>query len=445
MQASTRRRAAAAAVVLGALVAPSQAAQGAGPSSRAGGRTERISVSSSGSEGNERSNHPALSGNGRYVAFVSLASNLVHGAGGNRTDVFVRDRVAGTTRLVSVAADGSPGIGWSDTASISADGRYVVFESDASNLVAGDTNDEYDIFVRDLRSRITERLSVSASGAQADEESFEPTISADGRYVAFGSFAHNLTPSSGVFEGIYVKDRQTGAVELATVNSREEPANALPYSPQISATGRFVAFTWRARNLPRQHSEDVYLRDRLRGTTRLVSRVPRDQANSVSLQAERESFSCGVSDNGRYVAFTSNASNLVPGGTKNLRSHIYLRDMRRGTTRLIDRGGDGLEAYGQAPNCALCGDSRFVAFVSGATNLVRGDINRNPDVFVWNRSTHRIAVVSINSTGGQANDAPDVWSLAISDSGGVVAFASYADNLVAGDTTDNEDVFVRSR
>ena len=446
MRASPSRRAAAAVVVLGALLTHSLAtAQGAG-SRAARDTTERVSVSSSGTEGNARSFEAALSADGRYVAFVSLASNLVPGDDNRTQDVFVRDRVAGTTRLVSVAATGSPANLWSGVPDISADGRYVVFQSNASDLVAGDTNNVHDVFVRDLRSGTTKRVSVSAKGAQANLSSFNPTISADGRYVAFDTHADNLISSSKGFGNIYVRDLRTGALELVSVNSREVPGNGGSYDAHISATGRFVSFDaggWRNfSQAPRLSQTDVYLRDLLRGTTRLVSTPA--EGEPTTARDERASFSCGVSASGRYVAFESFATDLVPGGTQDYLHHVYLRDMRRGTTWLVDRDMNGVEAVRSTHGCRLSSDGRFVVFTSPARNLVPSDANHLPDVFVWNRRNHRIVRVSINNAGDQTDEVLTP-GIAISANDRVVAFASLASNLVGQDTNHQSDVFVRDQ
>jgi Tol biopolymer transport system component len=161
---------------------------------QAGGTTERVSLGPGGVQGNSISGSPAISAGGRFVAFDSHATNLVPGDTNDFGDIFVRDRQTGTTQRVSVGRNGAQGNDHSLVSVISADGRFVFFTSDASNLVPGDTNGTSDVFVRDRRTRTTERVSVGPGGAQGNGDSALPALSADGRFVAFGSSATNLVP-----------------------------------------------------------------------------------------------------------------------------------------------------------------------------------------------------------------------------------------------------------
>jgi archaellum component FlaF (FlaF/FlaG flagellin family) len=177
------------------------------PQVAVGAFTQRVSVATGGTQGNGDSFIPAISADGRYVTFQSIASNLVPGDTNSTFDVFVRDRRSGTTQRVNVATDGTQANGDSFSLAISADGRYVTFQSIASNLVPGDTNDRTDVFVRDLRSGTTQRVSVATGGTQANGDSDIPAISADGRYVAFESGASNLVPGdTNHSEDVFVRD-----------------------------------------------------------------------------------------------------------------------------------------------------------------------------------------------------------------------------------------------
>jgi hypothetical protein len=236
---------------------------------RQNGTTERVSVDSSGGQGNGSSYAPSMSADGRYVAFHSLASSLVSMDTNLSSDVFVRDRQSGTTQLVSVNSGGMQANGNSYYPSISADGRFVAFWSLASNLVPGDTNNLADVFVRDRQSGTTERVSVDSTGSQGNGGSYYPAISSDGRYVAFWSSASTLAAgdTNGVAD-VFLRDRQGGSTERDSVNSAGAQGNDDSYSPSISADGRDVAFYSVATNLVPGDTNgvgDVFVRDRLGG------------------------------------------------------------------------------------------------------------------------------------------------------------------------------------
>jgi Tol biopolymer transport system component len=214
------------------------------------GATTRVSVSSNGSEGNSNSYSPSISSDGSYVAFDSNASNLVPGDTNENYDIFVHERQTGATSRVSVGSDGSEGNGRSSNPSISADGRYVAFNSDAGNLVPVDTNGDYDVFVHDRQTGATSRVSVSSDGSEGNSYSLFPVISADGRYVAFASNAGNLVPgdTNGIYD-IFVHDRQTGATSRVSVSSDGSEGNDSSARPSISADGRYAVFSSVAGNL----------------------------------------------------------------------------------------------------------------------------------------------------------------------------------------------------
>ncbi|HMC07628.1 MAG TPA: hypothetical protein VKG89_09585, partial [Solirubrobacterales bacterium] len=203
--------------------------------------TERVSVDDAGNQGNADSSDSAVSDDGRFVAYYSAASNLVPGDTNGVDDIFVRDRLTGTTERVSVDAAGNQGNGDSFGPALSADGRFVSFRSQASNLVPGDTNGASDDFVYDRQTGQIERISVDSAGNEANGDSFETWMSDDGRYVAFLSFASNLVSgdTNGVSD-IFVRDRQAGTTERVSVDSSGTEANGESFYPQISADGRFA-------------------------------------------------------------------------------------------------------------------------------------------------------------------------------------------------------------
>ncbi len=410
----------------------------------AGQVTERVSVDSGGVEGNDWSVSPSISADGRYVAFESSAINLVSGDTNGFSDVFVRDRQSGTTERVSVDSAGAEGNGDSYGPSISADGRYVAFDSFATNLVSGDLGSHRDVFVRDSQSGTTERVSVRSSGTQGDADSAHPSISADGRYVAFESFANNLVSGDTNFSyDVFVRDRQTGTTERVSLDSGGVEGNSASgfRGPSISADGRYVAFESDASNLvsgDTNGAEDVFVRDRQSGTTERVS------LDSSGAQGNGASgfYGLSISADGRYVAFESDASNLVSGDT-NGRHDVFVRDRQSGTTERVSVDSSGAQGNSASEYPSISADGRYVAFHSFANNLVIGDTSGAHDVFVRDRQSGTTERVSIDSLGAQGND--HSYYPSISGDGRYVAFHSFATNLVSGDTNGAPDVFVRDR
>ena len=397
-------------------------------------------MSSTGRQANFVSEQDAVSRHGRYVAFVSGASNLVAGDTNGVADVFVRDRLAAVTRRVSVGLAGRQADDTSHGPAISADGRFVAFMSFASNLVAGDTNRFQDVFVRDQLAGVTRRVSVGPGGRQANSSSQRPVrISADGRFVAFTSSASNLVrgDTNGVAD-VFVRDLLAGVTRRVSVGPGGRQADGGSGGAAISADGRFVAFGSAASNLVRGDTngfQDVLVRDLLAGVTRRVS------VGLAGRQADGSSFAEAVSADGRFVAFTSFASNLVRGDTNGV-ADVFVRDLLAGVTRRVSVGPGGRQADDGSGGAAISADGRFVAFGSDASNLVRGDTNGFQDVFVRDLLAGVTRRVSVGS-GGQGNSFSS--TAAISPDGRSVAFTSFASNLVAGDTNGVSDVFVRDQ
>jgi Tol biopolymer transport system component len=420
-------------VILASMLAVGAAAQP--------GTTERVSISSSGEQGNYMSSLPSISGDGRFIAFASHATNLAIGDSNGELDVFVRDRQSGTTERVSLSSSGGEGNDWSSWPSISADGRFVAFLAMAANLVPGDTNGCTDVFVRDRQTGTTERVSVSSSGEQANDYSDLPSISVDGRFVVFASSATNLAPGdmNGCVD-IFVHDRESGTTELVSVSSSGEQGNYdCLYFQSISADGRFVAFSSYATNfVPKDTNEsaDVFVRDRLAGTTERVS------VSSHEMQGDADSSRPSISADGRFVAFESLACGLAAGGSCHIRK-VLLRDRQSGRTELVSLSSSGEGANSPSGSSSISADGRFVAFHSKAYNLVAGDTNGWGDVFLRDRLIWTTRLISISSFGDQANHRSEYPC--ISSDGHLVAFYSPASNLVPGDTNRANDVFVHQR
>jgi len=413
------------------------ALQFAGTSAALAGQTSRVSVDSSGAQANNNSSGPSISANGRFVAFESDATNLVSGDSNSLRDVFLHDRKRGLTRRVSVDSAGAQANGHCLRTDLSANGRFIVFQSDASNLVPGDTNALSDIFLHDRKTGVTSLVSVDSAGSQAlGGGCYESSVSGNGRFVAFSSFATNLVPGdSNETYDIFVRDRKKGRTERVSVSSEGGQANGPSRNPVISANGRFVAFESGASNLVEGDTNtfsDIFVHDRKKGRTR---RVSLDSGGNQAIDGP--SFSPSISGSGRLVAFDSEASNLTPGDT-NLKSDVFLHDRKSGKTRCVSAGSNG-ESH--SPSVSRTG--RFVAFHSSATNLLPG-LNGWRQILVHDRKTGRIRHASVDSEGVQADEGASIFPV-ISRRGRVVAFQSFASNLVEGDTNDAHDIFLRFR
>jgi uncharacterized repeat protein (TIGR01451 family) len=395
------------------------------------GVTEWVSVSSDGTGANNQSDMPAISGDGRFVAFVSLADNLVPSDTNGFADTFVHDRLTNVTERVSVSNRGRQGnnhsglIGVAAYPAVSADGRFVAFVSQADNLVSGDRNVNADVFVRDRLLGTTERVTVNSAGEEADLGGEGPAINADGRFVAFQSQAQNLVPGGNPFpfvDQVYVHDRETGTTEIISVNAAGQAGNSLNVQADISADGRFVVFSSFADNLVPgvQSGLQVYLRDRVTGT---IERISEDAAGEPG---DGSSVDPSISLDGRFVAFQTNSGNLI--GDGNHESHILVKDRQTGAFERVSATSTGEPADLLSEHPDITADGRFVTFFSLATNLVPGDTNNRRDIFVRDRQTGTVVRVSV-STAGEEGNSESEWPT-ISDDGLVTAFKSSSDNLV---------------
>ncbi|MGE0364072.1 MAG: TolB family protein, partial [Vicinamibacterales bacterium] len=399
----------------------------------------------------------AISGDGRYVAFESAATNLVAGDANGATDVFLVDRVTRVTTRVSVATGGAEATGGGSGTfgvAVSGDGRVVAFDSTATNLVAGDTNGLSDIFVHDRATGTTTRVSVATGGGQGTgatgARSQRPQLSADGRLVAFSSELTNLVPGdTNGKPDVFVHERATGTttrVSVATGGAQTTGETLGSIRPALSADGRVVAFISDAVNLVPDDTNnvlDAFAHDRVTGETTRVS------VRSAGVQATgADTFSVAISGDGRYAAFDSEAAVVTPDGNGD--RDVFVHDRVTTNTSRVSVASGGAEANGpfgsRAPS--ISSDGRFIAFASDATDLVAGDTNGASDVFVHDLVTGRTTRVSLSSANGQPTapgGAPPISSglPAISADGRLVAFSSTAANLTAGDGNQLGDVFVR--
>lgn len=394
------------------------------------GTTTLVSVSSDGVQGNDESMLPAVSANGRYVAFSSFASNLVPGDTNGWIDVFVRDRATGTTRRVSVSSGERQGnyVSGATGAAISANGRYVAFASGASNLVPGDTNGVPDVFVRDRATGTTRRVSLTSNGKQGHLACMPPGISADGRFVSFATRSRLVRGDTNNAKDVYVRDRKRGTTRRVSIGNRGAQGNqdsGSPWvgSPSLTAHGGTVAFGSYATNLVHgDHNGvlDVFVRTSA-GVTQRVS------ISSAETGADADSRKPVISAHGRYVAFQSEATNLGAGADH---LEVYVRDRIDGTTELVSVRSDGSMLDGLNP--AMSADARYVAFQTPVPTM---------DVYVRDRLTGTTSLVSTDDSGTPGNNM-SIYPV-ISAEGHQVAFTSDATDLVPGDANGVRDVFIR--
>lgn len=404
----------------------------------------RVSVSSNGTQSNNDSyDRPAISANGRYVSFSSKASNLVANDTAGASDIFVHDRQTGETTRVSVDNDGNQGNGDSVLPGLSADGRFVAFISDATNLVAGDTNGKSDVFVHDRTTQTTTRVSVTNTGADSGGDCLpavtpsapsSPSISADGRYVAFSCKGSNFTTQwdfNNAYD-VFVRDRTAGKTYLvSSIPGNTSVGNGDSDAPAISADGRFVAFNSTAGNLVTGDTNggvDVFVRDLALNQTTRVS------VSSAGTEGDDWSRDSSISADGRYVAFSSLARFLVPGDTNSVED-IFVHDRQtHETTRVsVDSSGKELSSYNYTPSISANG--QFVTFSSLGT--ASGSMFQ---ILMHNRQTGKTTIASVTPNGNPGNEYSTRSSL--SANGQYAVFRSFASDLVAGDTNNKYDTFV---
>lgn len=335
-------------------------------------------------------------------------------------------------RLVNAAASGTPSNGGANgfLCGMSQEGRFAAFYSFASNLAPITSSLRYNVFVKDTVAGGVTMASTNSAGAEGDGDSTYGSVSADGRYVAFSSRARNLVTQTTSFTQVYVKDLQTGNILLASSSVSGVAGNGGSDYPVMSADGRLVVFETYANNLVPNDADDE--RDLI---------VKNLQTGTVERVATRAGSYAAISGSGRYVAFYSSQPNLVPGTTNEL-ERVFIRDMQTGTTTLVST--DSASNPGDGPSFvpAVSDDGRFVAFLSDASNFAAGDGNSSQDAFVKDTSTGELKLASGTAAGVPGNG-HTLW-VAMSADGRYVAFSSRASDLVEGDTNGVSDVFVKN-
>jgi Tol biopolymer transport system component len=408
----------------------------------------RMSVDAAGTQALHESSAPAISADGRYVAFASLASNLVPGDTNGRWDIFVKERATGAIVRVSVSSSGKQGNGPCSTPAISSDGRFVAFTSFASNLVSGDTNGQPDVFVHDRDpdgngvfdegNGTTEQVSVDSNGVEGQWQSWNPSISADGKLVAFGSYATNLVAGDTNNRGdVFVHDRSNGTTIRVSVDSAGVEGNDSSDSPAISADGSCVAFESAASNLDPSDDDDtwdIFLHTIATGVTEWVSRAHTTQWSGGYGRP-------ALSSDGSIVAFTSGSSSLVP-GDQNGTVDVFVFDRPSGAMSIVSLDSAGGQGNGGSSGPSLSADGVVVAFISTANNLAPYDSNGFSDFFLHDRTSGATSALSLNCAGETGDNKS--WNgepPSLSADGRIGVYSSAAEDLVDDDTNGYVDVF----
>lgn len=393
---------------------------------------QRISIGAE--EANGRNFDCSLSGQGRFVAFSTLANNLFTGDQNQTTDVMVFDRELNTFEHISKNVNGVQADRFSRYPSISKDGRFVAFLSRATNLIPGVSGvGRAHIFLFDRQDQTMEQVSRPFSpGFPSD--SAEPSMSGDGRYVAFASHSSNLTadPISSP-QNVFLYDRVSRSMELVSVGTGGGGADGESFDPRVSTDGRFVSFASRADDLiPNDPSSftSIFVRDRLNNTTERIS------VNDSGQAADDACFSAVISGDGRFVAYATRATNLVAGGG-NAFVDIYLFDRNTRTVTRVSKTPAGNDPASASFEAAISEDGSYVTFKSISTDLVAGLSARG--IFVYERASDTIDFVSRGTSGAVNNVLSE--EPCISADGSFIGFYSQASNLVDGDTNNEDDVF----
>ncbi len=395
---------------------------------------ELISQASDGTPGNGFSAFSSISDDGRFVTFHSLATNLDAVDTNGVADVYVHDRMLGTNELVSVDSAGNQASMNSLGPVISGDGRFVAFDSFSADLVLNDTNGVSDIFVHDRVTGTTERVSVDSAGSQGiGGGSFGKSISEDGRFVTFES--SSTFPSGGISStDVYLRDRQLGSTVLVTVDSDEEPqVGGSALNSVVADGGRLVAFSSSSSSLvPNDLNfvSDVFVRDLLLGTTERISNAYDAPANAAAGASVLVDFT----PDGRFVVFHSSASDVAPGDTNiggvpgTFGIDIFVHDRTLGQTDLVSVASDGSGANGDSSLATITADGRYVVFDSAASNLVSDDMNFRSDIFLHDRVAGTTERLSLDDSGGDPNN--NSFDPQIMPDGSFMSFHSGATDLL---------------
>ncbi len=434
------------------------------PVTQSNGFTTRASVSSQGIQGDNLSRNVDLSGSGQFITFSSFASTLVENDTNNHEDVFVHDLATGITILVSISSSGVQANGDSSRPKISNDGRFIAFTSTADNLVEGDGNGKPDLFIHDLQDGKTILASINSEGIQSVQGvSINISISPNGNVIAFASSGSDIVSNdtNGAMD-IFVRNIQLKETVRVSLASAGTEANNHSANPSLSEDGRFIAYQSIASNLVEEdmnnycdsnydgeygdNCQDIFVHDQLTGETVRVSLA------SAGTEANNSSWEPAISADGRFIAFSSFASNLVEndhnfycdnnadGIFDDNCSDIFVHDLQTGETARISISSSGEETDGGSLWAAISADGRYIAFESWATNLVENDTNTKMDIFIHDRWTNETQRVSLSNSGVQG-----IWgayAAALSADGRYVGFETL-NIFTPNDSNYKQDVYVR--
>jgi hypothetical protein len=406
-------------------------------------------ITTAGEEFNDHMGFMSMSDDGRYIAFASWSNNIVANDFNDTGDIFVYDRQTNTYSRVSVSSLGEEADGGSDEVAISADGRYIAFTSYASNLVAGDTNGLEDIFLHDRQTAQTTRILLDYNGNEVTEGFFYMGIdmSADGRYISFESDATMIVANdtNGV-KDMFVYDRQTATNIRISVDSSGNQANDHSTNGYISSNGRYVIFTSTATNLVAGDTNDiadVFRYDLQTGTIIRVSLVNGGGQAFYTGGGSSVQTGYNLSSNGRFVIFMSNVNTLVTGDTNGDIWDVFVHDTQTLTTKRVSVSTGGAQANDISGAGFVSDDGRYVLYESFSTNLVAGDTNNSFDVFMRDTQLNTTVRLSLTPTGGQINGSSGL--------GGVSADMRYlvtvsdATDIITPDTNNEKDIFIYDR
>lgn len=389
-----------------------------------------------------------MSSDGRYILFHSTALGLVPGVTDGLNHAYVRDRVTGQTELISQSTEGAVANAEPVLPVISANGRFVAFLSTATNLVAGDTNGFNDVFLRDRQNGTTIQVNLTHTGAQPNAGAAVQNVfvTNDGRYVAFASTATNLVPIDvNLQQDIFIRDTVAQTTFMGELDSYGGQGNGGTGRPVLTPDGRYLAFVSTSNNLVNGDSNallDLFWRDLQEGITKRVN----INSNGSQANAILTNLVSSMSDDGRYIVFSTTATNLVSGDTNGVED-VFMHDVQTGTTVRISVNDQGVQGNGISTRAFISPNGRYVSFSSAATNLVSGDTNGQIDVFVKDTQTGGVFLASVGENSIQQNypDSAHLFSN-VSNTGDFVVFNSSASNIGGADGNGaGYDVFITRR